>query len=124
MSKQSEAVRLWLAGNGIKNKECAEKIGTSTPNISNYLAGRRAFSKRIADKFSEVYGFSIPFLLYGEGTLFPSQTIVDSSIVNNGNVHGNGSSININQANAALQAENERLRNEVEWLREQLSKKQ
>lgn len=117
MSKQSEAVRLWLAGNGIKNKECAEKIGTSTPNISNYLAGRRAFSKKIADKFSEVYGFSIPFLLYGEGSLFPTQ-----SIINSGNVTGNGNNVSISQTNAALQAENERLRNEVEWLRSQLSK--
>lgn len=121
MSKQSEEVRLWLAGNGIKNKDCAERLGTSIPNISNYLAGRRAFSKKLAAKMAEAYGFDIHFLITGEGSLFPpTQSVGNGAIVNGGRVSGG---INVTATNAALQAENERLRNEVEWLREQLAKK-
>lgn len=114
MSKQSEEVRLWLAGNGIKNKDCAERLGTSIPNISNYLAGRRAFSKKLAAKMAEAYGFDIHFLITGEGSLFPpTQSVGNGAIVNGGRVSGG---INVSADIAAKDAEISHLRKENERL--------
>lgn len=117
MSKQSSELRRYCELHGIKNKELEEKLHLSSGAVSSILSGRYGISKENAVALSELYGFSIPFLLSGEGSLFPTQ-----SIINSGNVTGNGNNVSISQTNAALQAENERLRNEVEWLRSQLSK--
>lgn len=119
MSKQSSELRKYCEAHGIKNKELEEKLHLSSGAVSSILSGRYGISKENAVALSELFGFSIPFLLSGEGTLFPAT----QSIVNSGNVTGNGNNVSISQTNAALQAENERLRNEVEWLRQQLSKK-
>lgn len=121
MSNQSNAIRLYFVEKGVKNIEVAELLGTSTATVSNMLAGRFAISKDNAAKLSDAYGFDLNFLLTGKGTLFPpTQSVGNGAIVNGGKVEGG---INVTATNAALQAENERLRNEVEWLREQLTKK-
>lgn len=52
------------------HKMAAEKIGTTPQNMSNMLSGRRQFSRNMAQKFSEQFGYSIEWLLYGEGEMF------------------------------------------------------
>lgn len=120
MSKQSAELRRYCELHGIKNKFLEEKLNLSSGAVSSILSGRYGISKENAVALSELFGFSIPFLLSGEGELFPvSQSVGTGAIVNGGRVEGG---INVTATNAALQAENERLRNEVEWLRQQLSK--
>lgn len=121
MSKQSDEMANYFASHGIRNRQIAEKLGLSDQIISNILKGRDSLGKKRCTQFADAYGFDLHFLLTGEGTLLsPSQKVENGAIVNGGRVEGG---INVTATNAALQAENERLRNEVEWLRQQLSSK-
>lgn len=120
MSKQTEEMAKYFASHGIKNRQIAERLGLTDQTISNMLKGRDSLGKKRCAQLAEAYGFDLNFLITGEGSLFPTQSVGNGAIVNGGKVEGG---INVTATNAALQAENERLRNEVEWLREQLSKK-
>lgn len=51
----------------ITHQKAAERIGTSKQTISNQISGKKRFSQSMAKKFSDVFGYSIPWLLYGEG---------------------------------------------------------
>lgn len=121
MSKQSDEMAKYFASNGIRNRQIAERLGLTDQIISNMLKGRDSLGKKRCAQLADAYGFDLNFLITGEGSLFPasSQTVGNGAIVNGGKVEGG---INVTATNAALQAENERLRNEVEWLRQQLSK--
>lgn len=123
MSKQSDALREFFEKNGILQKDVCEATGMGSGTLSNILSGRFQISKNAARKLNAVYGFSIPFLITGEGELVPPGGV---SIRRVDHVHNSGT---INQGDgdvAALAAENERLRAENEWLRgmvESLTKK-
>ena len=69
MSKQSDALRAYFEKNGIAQKEVCEALGLASGTLSNLLAGRYQISKKVARRFSDVYGFSLPFLITGEGDL-------------------------------------------------------
>lgn len=55
---------------GITQQIAADKIGTSRAVISNQLTGKRGFSQNMAKKFSNAFGYSIIWLLYGEEEMF------------------------------------------------------
>lgn len=122
MSTQSEAIRRYMAARGLRQTDVAEVMGVAKQTVCNILSGRYPLSKDNALKLSKAYGFDVAFLLTGEGSLLPSstQSVGQGAILNGGTVQGG---INIGAQNAALIAENERLRDEVAWLREQLQKK-
>ena len=113
MSRQAEAIRKFMAENRIKVGELAEAIGASPCAISNILAGRYNISKGKATKLAEVYGFDLNFLLTGEGSLFPSQSVNMGAIVNGGRVNGG---INVTADLAAKDAEIAHLKQENERL--------
>lgn len=69
MSKQSDALRAYFDKNGIAQKEVCEVLGLASGTLSNLLAGRYQISKKVARRLSDVYGFSLPFLITGEGDL-------------------------------------------------------
>lgn len=119
MSKQSDEMARYFAQNGIKNRQIAEKLGISEQTVSNMLKGRDSLGGKRCAQLAEAYGFDMQYLVTGKGSLFPSQSVENGAIVNGGRVSGG---INVTATNAALQAENERLRNEVEWLRGLLEK--
>ena len=54
----------------ITHKIAAEKTGISKQTISNQLSGKKRFSQNLAKKFSDAFGYSIIWLLYGEGEMF------------------------------------------------------
>jgi len=123
MSKQSDEMAKYFASKGIRNRQVGEILSMSDSAVSNMLKGRDSIGKKRCAQLSEAFGFNFHFLATGEGALFTSggiQSVGNGAIVNGGKVEGG---INVTATNAALQAENERLRNEVEWLREQLTKK-
>lgn len=123
MSRQSDAIRDYIATHTIKQKDIAEALGVSESTLSSILAGRYNISKANASKLANLYGFSLRFLLTGEGEPFPASRVV-SAPVSGIVTQGDNSPVNTDAVNASLRAENERLRNEVEWLRGQLAKKQ
>lgn len=72
MSKQSDAIRVWMAQNNLKNKDLVEATGILKETMSNYVTGTRAWSKNAAARMSEVYGMDAVFLITGNGSLFPA----------------------------------------------------
>lgn len=121
MSKQSEEVRKYFIINHIKQVEVAEKINLDKTTLSNILAGRRKFNEEIATALADAYGFDVAYLLTGRGSLVPSRPSRSAGDINNSTVtQGDNSPINIVADNAALEAENQRLREEVKWLRQML----
>lgn len=54
----------------ITHQIAADRIGTTKQTISNQLTGKRRFSQNTAKKFSDAFGYSLPWLLFGEGEMF------------------------------------------------------
>lgn len=72
MEKEKEicaAVRGYLSAHKITMKMVADRLGVSSGAVTNQLAGRQ-FSAKMAARYSEQFGFSERYLLFGEGTLF------------------------------------------------------
>lgn len=72
MEKQKEialAVRAELQRRGIKVIDAARLLGVEPGGVSNYLQGRRAFGSNIAKKWSDTFGFAVPFLVSGDGPI-------------------------------------------------------
>lgn len=59
---------------GITLSEAAERIGTSQPSLSAILSREAYPGKIMAAKLAREFGYSMMFLLTGEGELFPSAT--------------------------------------------------
>ena len=118
----SQALRTYFADHRAEQQEIADKTGSSQPTISGVLSGRQAVSKKLATALNAAYGFDINFLLTGAGQLHPF-TRIDHNEGSNIIAGSPGASINAEKANAALKAENERLRDEVAWLRGLLADK-
>ena len=130
MSRQSDELSKYFTLHGIPQTEIAEKLGVTAPVVSNLLAGRGVIGKKRAYQLASAYGFNLYFLLTGEGELLPPQSC---SATNSRNViqSSPGSQIGTTTSEqelqmecsklraeaAALQAENERLKDEVSWLR-------
>lgn len=54
----------------ITHQIAADKIGTTKQTITNQISGKKRFSQNMAKKFSDAFGYSITWLLYGEGEMF------------------------------------------------------
>ena len=77
MEKQSlsvkeicEAVSADLKERRITQQKAAEMIGTTKQTVANQLSGKKRFSSNMAQKYCDALGYSIEFLLYGEGPLY------------------------------------------------------
>lgn len=57
---------------GITLSEAAERIGTSQPSLSAILSREAYPGKIMAAKLAREFGYSMMFLLTGEGELFPA----------------------------------------------------
>ena len=121
MSKQSESVRKFFRDNDINQREFADKYKLDKSTLSNCLNGRRGFPDNLAVALNKEFGMDVGFILTGEGFLFRASRETVTQVANN--VTTNNQIVGDAATAAALKAENERLRNEVEWLRELLAKK-
>ena len=107
MSRQSDALREFFEKNGILQRDVCEATGMKSGTVSNILSGRFQISKNAARKLAQIYGFSIPFLITGDGDLIPPGGV---SIRRVDHVHNSGT---INQGDGALEAENAQLREQL-----------
>ena len=72
MGKEMEvalAVKSWLAAQGLKLNDVAERLGVSAQAVSSQLSGDRTFGRRNAERYAEVFGFNANYLITGEGSL-------------------------------------------------------
>lgn len=85
---QAKAIKDYFDKNGIVYKDVADKLGISSPTLSNMLSGRNPIGKGRATKLSNLYGFDLRFILSGEGDLFPKHPIHQEMRVttNNGEI--------------------------------------
>lgn len=110
MSKQSDALREYFHENGISNRDLAAKLGKHEATISNILSGKYGISRETATKLVDVFGFSMRFLLAGEGQLVPPGGIRINQTHNTNTGDGAGAI----HVDASLQAENAQLRAALE----------
>ena len=54
----------------ITHQMAAEKIGSTKQTVSNQLTGKRRFSRGMAKRFSDAFGYSNQWLLFGEGEMY------------------------------------------------------
>ena len=77
----NRAVALDLKARGITQKEAGETIGKSRAVISNQLSSKRRFSKAMAVLFCRAFGYSVNYLLYGQGEMMDSEVIENGRIL-------------------------------------------
>ena len=120
----AQAVKDFIDSHAIKQCELAEKLDVTPATVSNFLSGKFDIGKSLAAKLHKVYGMNTIFLMTGEGELMEPENRQSVGTVSHSTViQGNHSPITITDpATAALEAENQRLKAEVEWLRSMLEK--
>ncbi len=66
---------------GLTHETAAGKLGCSKQTVSNQISGKKKFSLKTAQKYAEVFGYNLDFLLFGKGELNACQTNVNSKDV-------------------------------------------
>lgn len=66
MNTISERIRHLLSSEGLKQKELAEHLSTSAQTVNNWIK-RDAISREAAQQISEKFGYSLDWLLNGNG---------------------------------------------------------
>ena len=69
MSEIGPALTLFFKEKGITQEEIAMQLGVSQSYVSALLTGKKAFGKKNAKRFSELYGISPAWLLTGDGEM-------------------------------------------------------
>lgn len=64
-----DAIKIYFLSNGISQADAARMLNTTQPNVSSKLSGNRPFTMSTAVKWNKAFGFSIPFLMTGTGSL-------------------------------------------------------
>lgn len=67
MSSISERIKFLLAKEGLKQRDLAEALSTSPQTVNNWIK-RDALSREAAQQISEKFGYSLDWLLNGEGS--------------------------------------------------------
>lgn len=74
MTKQQEvalAVKGWMAAQGLKITDVAERLGVSVQAVSSQLSGDRPFGRMNATRYAEIFKLNANYLMTGEGALVP-----------------------------------------------------
>ena len=66
---------------GLTHETAAGKLGCSKQTVSNQISGKKKFSLKTAQKYAEVFGYNLDFLLFGKGELNACLTNVNSKDV-------------------------------------------
>lgn len=118
MEKVGIAISQWLKAEKLNQAYLAEKLGVSQPYVNKVLRGS-SLGANSAKKWAETFGFSLSFLLTGEGDLFDNNESAVLAAVDADMEKG------IDPESAEywkdrceeLESENTRLRGQVEGLR-------
>lgn len=72
MAVIGEEIKHWMKENRISAVYMSELVGVSDAYIRQLVTGKKAFGKKQAKKFQNLFGFDETFLLTGKGSLFPN----------------------------------------------------
>lgn len=72
--QQFEQIKDYLRGNNINQQEVANALGVKQSYVSQVLNGKKPITRSAADVLSERFGFSLVWLLTGEGNMLKGET--------------------------------------------------
>lgn len=72
--KIAREIKDYLSANGITMTDVASRMGCSQQAISNQLSGRK-IGENVARMWAKEFGFSLVYLMTGEGSLLPERDI-------------------------------------------------
>lgn len=65
----TENLRKFFESKGITQKSIADELNVAPAYINKLLTGKKAFGKKTAQRFQDLYGLSSSWLLTGEGSM-------------------------------------------------------
>lgn len=113
MEKIGEKLSAFFKEKGITQEEIAAQLGVSQSYVNALLNDKKAFGKKQAQKWNELFGLSVNWLLTGEG-----------NITNNGIVQNNQSGDNIQGHSVTVNKTEKDYLEIIKRQSEQLSKSQ
>lgn len=95
MKDISVEIKAYFRSKGITQQQIADMLGVSQPYVGCLLRGDKAFGKNQAKKFHDLFGFSVSWLLTGEGSMFDNSTNQVINITKGGStsVTGDGNAL-------------------------------
>lgn len=76
--KIAREVKAYLDERDITLAEVAERMGVSQQAVSNQLSGRK-IGESVARKWADIFGFSVVYLMTGEGRLLQNECVEDTT---------------------------------------------
>ena len=92
MEKIGEKLRAYFEKKGITQDELAAQLGVSQPYVNALLNDKKSFGKKQAQKWNELFGLSVNWLLTGLGDMHSD--IVEQNNLNGDNIHGHSVTVN------------------------------
>ena len=92
MEKIGEKLRAYFEEKGITQDELAAQLGVSQPYVNALLNDKKSFGKKQAQKWNELFGLSVNWLLTGLGDMH-SDSVVQNNL-NGDNIHGHSVTVN------------------------------
>ena len=68
------AVKSHLKAKNITREKAAEKLGMGRQALTNLLSQKKFFSRKMANRLHQTFGYRILYLISGEGNLFDEET--------------------------------------------------
>ncbi len=120
MNKVGKKLVSFFKEKGITQEEIAKELGVSQAYINSLLNDKKAFGKKQALKWEEVFGLSSIWLLTGEGEMLRSNVKQEGS--NNNNQVGNNISYNADEVIKELIALSKKKDEQISKRDEQIDK--
>ena len=60
---------------GLTHETAASQLGCSKQTVSNQISGKKKFSLKTAQRYTETFGYNLEFLLFGKGELNGTQPL-------------------------------------------------
>lgn len=92
MEKIGEKLRAYFEEKGITQEELAAQLGVSQPYVNALLNDKKSFGKKQAQKWNELFGLSVNWLLTGLGDMHSGSVIQNNQ--NGDNIHGHSVTVN------------------------------
>lgn len=92
MEKIGEKLSAFFKEKGITQDEIAARLGVSQSYVNALLNDKKAFGKKQAQKWNELFGLSVNWLLTGDGNITNNGVIQNNQ--NGDNIHGNSVTVN------------------------------